>query len=191
MRLRNISIIALIITSICFFSACNPIIIEGIDEFSQGTSSMGLTKYLLPDSDFLSRFNYLDSCYYYYDNDRFDEDSMEKVFMMLTYDDKTYLDGKEYCLSTMKLSSSNIKELGQYVWIENLSLPDAYDHLTHDINTEFPYFFNMIGYNDEENTLVFIGFRCEKAHYDAANSANTDFAAFLKEFYGDYYQFAA
>ena len=52
----------------------------------------------------------------------------------------------------------------------------------------FPNWFTAVGYNDISKTLVFIGFYANgKEEAEKFAIAETDFAAFLKHYYGEWY----
>ena len=194
LRLLKLSIITLLLAVTICFASCAPITKEGLGEFSAATSSMGLTAYLLPNDSFLTQFDYIDGNYHYFDNDIHTAEALEKCMLWLKYDESQYNMAKEHCITQMALSEKNIKTCGDYVFIENLALTQNSETADSDMDSHFPYFFVMFGYNDTLNELFFIGYRCGKYVYNdidapMAELANTDFGVFLKNVYSEYYDF--
>lgn len=193
-------IICLCIISIFLtLTSCSPVSIEGIDQYQPEISTVGLTSYLFPDDDFLKRYEYSDGAFFYYDEFLV----VEKTIAVLTYESDIYIQAKENCISREFISKNNVKEYKGFVFSENLRLPQAYNNLKYEYGTEeidlslnnaynkeFPNRFNMIGYNDDLNTLIFIGFYCTDDRNEKVNLANTDFGAFLEAFFSEYYNFA-
>ena len=167
----------------------NNIVHSGLDEFSAETSSTGLTKHLIP-QDLLTKYTYTEGDYHFFDNVYITEAYVEKVFLYLAYDESVYADAKQYCLDTFQnLSTENVKEYNGYVFAENLDRAIAYNEIVDSRNKAYPNTFVMFGYHDTLKHLVFIGFSCGDDHDESAALADTDFGAFLKEFYGEYYDF--
>ena len=180
-------IISIILLTICM-SACKPVEIHNIDEFSIYTSTVSLTQYLLPDEGFIDMFKYIDGNYHYYDNCKLDN-AVERVLMELSYDAETYSKAKNYCLESMYLSDENVKEYKDYVFMENLSYPEDYECLENGENKNFPHMFTMFAYNDSKQTLIFIGFYCGTGLHNEVDRDATDWGAFLDKYYSEYYDF--
>ncbi len=55
---------------------------------------------------------------------------------------------------------------------------------------DYPSWFNMFAYNDQKETLVFMGFYCTDKDYNIAGKVK-NWGAFLDEFYGEFFDFDA
>lgn len=137
-------------------SACaldKALVIEhrGMEEFASVDSSVGINARLLPAEDFPSLFPTTDSYYHYLytaPHEYFFGYEVERSLMILTYDSADYEQAKEYCLTNMVLSDAVDLEYGGYHFIENYAMGDYPD---------FPYWINMLVYNDERHQLGFLG----------------------------------
>lgn len=187
MKKTVIFFIAIAVLVLFMFTSCTPVYLEGIEEFDEGTSSFGLTAHLLPDKDFLSKFEYTDSMYHYYDNtiNHINKQPLvERIIMVLEYEDDVYEQAKMYCMDNMVLSENRVYEYNGYSFSETL------DIVNHDAESDFPQIFTMFSYNDEKHRLIFMGFACEITEVDNVNDLiNQDFYSFLKEYFYEYYDF--
>lgn len=163
---------------------------SGLDAFSSDASERGLTAYLLPTDGLIEKYAYVDGDYHYFDNLYVNEQALETAFAYLEYEAATYEEAKQFCLNTMSLSAENTKEYNGYVFAENLALTEK-NRSEDGKDLRYPRYFIMFGYNDALNRLVFISLFCGDEHAEKAALADTDFGTFLKEFYGEYYDFGA
>ena len=152
----------------------------GIDYWrtnGDGISSYSITKpkYLL-DESFLDKYPYMDGDFNYeFENPGLFSYDLEYALMWLSYDEDTYEMIKQDDMD----SESVVLHDGQKI------LGFTF-YLRHDWN--FPKRFTAIGYNDEKNTLVFLGFYCS-SEYDKEKAmlAETDMEEFLEYYYGKWY----
>jgi hypothetical protein len=163
---------------------------SGLDAFSLDASERGLTEYLLPTDGFIEKYAHTNGDYHYFDNLYMNEQALESGFVYLEYEEATYKEAKQFCLDSMSLSTENAKEYRGYVFAENLALTEE-NRSEDGKDLRYPRYFIMFGYNDALNRLVFISLFCGDEHAENAALADTDFGAFLKEFYGEYYDFGA
>lgn len=189
MNMKSIAIFVLIIAVMFCLTSCAPIEVEGLEEYSPALSSSGLTSYLFPSEDFLTQFAYVDGTFNYVDMLKYDDECLEKAMAVLKYDEETYEQVKQYCLTSMDLSDSEIT-YGGYVFLENYQHAIAYDNFDGEKNNRFPYFFTMIGYNDSLKEMFFFGLECGENYHVAAQLIYSDCGAFLNEFYSEYYSFS-
>ena len=190
-RLNVILLCMLILLSSLFMTSCNSTVnIEGIENFGEADSSVSLTKYLIPNEEFLDEYEYVYGDYYYLEEKPFVEENLEIAIMILEYEQDVYEKAKQYCISKLYLSDENVREYAGFTFAENLDLPKAYNYLENGKNKEFPCFFNMFGYNDEKCTIVSIGFHCGDDWAEEAQNADADFSKFIETFYSEYYNFA-
>ena len=188
MKRFNTIVPLLVVLLIFTLVSCSPVQITGLKQWNFTDSSTSLTKYLFPDEDFLSCFEYLDGDYHYFDNCK-PWDHLEVAIAFTEYEDEVYLKAKQYCFDNMLLSEYNRIEYNGYVFVETLELPRDYKHLEDGKNTNYPYHMNMFAYNDSLNRLVFLGFYCSVEGEDKADIIKTDFGAFLETYYSEYYDF--
>ncbi len=160
----------------------------GLDAFSTDASERGLTEYLLPSDGFIEKYTHTNGDYHYFDNLYMNEQALESGFVYLEYEEATYKEAKQFCLDSMSLSDENTKEYNGYVFAESLALTEE-TRSEDGKDLRYPRYFTMFGYNDALNRLVFISMFCGDEHAEKAALADTDFGAFLKEFYGEYYDF--
>lgn len=126
---------------------------SGMEEFSTSSEgSMEITAWLLPSEDFPTLFPTTDSYYHYLftgSNEFIPLYEVERSLMILTYDESDYEQAKEYCLTNMELSDTVVLEYNGYHFIENL--------VAHRHDDWFPWWINMLVYNDERHQLGFLG----------------------------------
>ena len=195
--MKKITCIFICIVLVACVVSCSAAEKHGIDSFDVNDSESGLTQHLLPtmDDEFLAMFKYTYGDYHYYDGILSTDPPAEKVFMILEYEEAIYQEAKQYCIDNMCLSKDNVKTYNGYVFVENLAYPREMKYLKGQKNTRFPNSFCMLGYNDLNQSLIFIGFSLgetpksdleKKAAY-----AETDFGKFLDIFFSEYYDFNA
>ena len=169
--------------------------LHGIDKYSREDSTVTTTTYLLPFEKrtdrpeiFFNKYQYLAGDYYYFDNGIFVRRFLDRALMYLTYDKETYEEVKSFSLNMYPLSLKNRFTYNGYEFIETLALPKQYGYLNeNNENRQFPYHFNFVSYNDEKNTMVYIGFCLGGAtERDKEILSFSDVGAFLKEYFSMY-----
>lgn len=176
--------VACLLLSLLFVSGCT-LRKSGIDSFSEQLSLTSTTQYLLPDEEFLEKFAYKNSVFEFYED--ISLVSIEKVLMVLEYDQETYLSAKQYCLDHMKLLNGSEISVNDYIF----SINQKYAEEAFDKSGSFPHDFLMFSYNDNLNRLVFLGFGISPEDADIAEQIETDFGGFLEEHFAEYYDFSA
>lgn len=162
-------------------TSCGKYELSGIEEFNANNSFYGVSARLLPDEKFLELFEYVDGDYHY-SNDM-GRRSQESELLYLIYDEKNYNLAKSYALECVECSTTNIFTFNGYTFFENVT------GLTDNPNSpfEFPYIFNLIGYNDDNRTLCFLGFSIfNPTKKDEQLLTFEDMGAFLKEYFSFY-----
>lgn len=171
----------MIIFAIALCSCSSTIELDGLDNFSIYDCKVELTVYLLPSETFLSDYTYSQGDYYFY------EYKMHpKAFIYLQYDLEEYTQAKAYCFSRFALVEDNRHEFGGYCFIENNTYHDSKNE-----SSWYPKWFNMFGYNDETQTLFFLGYYNGSISDEDKALATTDFSGFLIKHFGEYYDFSA
>ena len=174
--------------TISFCSCSDTVELHGLDEFSPANSSIDLCWRLLPSSSFVDDFDYLDGDYEYRYYQKFGGDwySKEHALMYLIYDESNYLLAKEYMLENIALSSINVFSYNGYQFYENLNSHKLGAYYYRE-NEDFPYWFNMIAYNDESHTLMFLGFRVDNPkEADTEVLESGDMALILRTYFSCY-----
>ena len=161
--------------------------VDGIENFDKFEGSIEINQYILPSDTFLEEFNYLDIDYHYRNNFKtiFSIFGTERSLITIHYEQEEYQQAKEYCLQNMQLLESNRVEYNGYVFIDNVKLKTLRNN--NITRSEFPHYFNMFGYNDDLNCLVFIGFFGEDYWVDDAQQVKDNWGAFLEKHFSDVY----
>lgn len=171
---------------------------SGFDEWDPESSTLVNDFFL--EKDFLTRYPYQDGDFRRYCKKKFFFSlwggiphfgvgpTAERSFVWLTYDDaETYRDAKQSRFGQrqrQEVSDSSLDgtvAFGYTFYINN-------DFFANPLGSQYPYHFTAFGYNDDTQTLVFLGFlgsgKKQTAYVDLAK---TDFSAFLSHYYGDWY----
>lgn len=174
------AIILAILLSI-ILSACSSVYeIHGLHNFNINDCNMGLTKNLLPNESFLVDYPYSNGDYHFYENKL-----QPKTLMILQYDSDIYDGAKEHCLRSFVLIGGNCHEFGEYCFVENNTYWES-----NGKDSRYPEWFNMFGYNDETQTLFFLGYYVDRISDEDRILATTDFQGFLTKHFGEYYDFS-
>ena len=153
---------------------------DGLESFNKA-HSYGVTCYLIPDN-FMEDFEYVDGDYHWYSDDDYRK-SMDKTLLYLEYSDENYRQAKEFVLTEMDLDFSTEKSYNGYVFYINLAYANgAYREI-------FPRQYTMVGYNDNNSRIIFIGMCCAANDYPETQYGLTDFGLYLKTFFGEWYNF--
>lgn len=156
----------------------------GIEEYSVYNSEHGLSWKLLPSDDYLHKFEYTVGDYEYVD---IGLTKREHEIMYLIYEENVYDNAKTFVFENMILSETNHFLYNQYEFYENIGRKEYYD--PNMVNDKFPYKFNMIGINDEKNTIIFMAMRISPGDLtdkDEQLLTFEDMGAFLKEYFSFY-----
>ena len=174
--------IAVIILSLCFLltSCSRTIEIRGLEKFDKANSTHSLCQNLLPD-DMINKFSYQSGDYFYLEVAPEGFGSIyDKALLYLTYDKTIYPAAKQYAMEQLDLSEEIVEEYNCFVFYDN---QNPYVDIS-------PYEFNRFAYNDETNTLLFIGFYASMEFHDEVDAYANDWGAFLENYYGEFYDFS-
>ena len=177
---KVIAIILIICFTCLFLSSCGSnYVIQGLENFSVNTSSVGLCDGLIPDN-FIEMFTYKDGNYFLSMSEKMPGfEVCERAFMYLQYDDDVYLMAKQYAMENLALSDDMAVQHNDYIFYDN------------DVDSnKFPYSFKRFAYNDSNNTLIFIGFDVSMELYSDVDEAIGDWGGFLEKYYGEFYTFS-
>ena len=131
--------------------------IEQINKNGVGFSSVEIDRpdHFLPSLTFIEDYQYIDGSFHWREDDPFRGVFTSKVhpevsMLCLRYDVETYYQAKEYMLEAITPYGDEFYIYNDYVFYENSNFIELRGR-------QFPEFFTMACYNDEKNTLVFIG----------------------------------
>lgn len=185
---KLISLIVLLIIMLFTLLSCwKPFERKGIENYNKANSNSSLSLELLPSDDFLETFDYIDGDYYYICRETPISLGDEQEIMYLIYEGDTYKLAKEFALQSLLLSKDHRYSYNGYEFIENIGRLEGTD--PNVTNSRNPYWFNMIAYNDEKNTIIFIGFNMPKVLATPEIEqllTFEDMGAFLKEYFSFY-----
>ena len=160
---------------------------RGLENFSVNDSSVGLCRGLLPD-DFMDEFSYANGDYFYSANEEsaisFCE---EKVLIYLQYDNIVYQNAKKHAMDNLMLSESVAIYNGYFFYNNDTPASLGNDHLD---SKNYPYEFVRFAYNDNNNTLIFMGFSVTADLQSEVDEVADDWGAFLEKYYGEWYSFS-
>ena len=206
-----ICLLCFAIALLCIGCGAYDIAFDGYENFSKSHSDFELNHYILPDLEFPDKFPYINIDYCLRENYKAAYDFTEKSLIVIHYDKETYEQAKEYCLQNMQLLDAEPMEYNDYVFMKNIELAIKQDR--YDTYADYPTWFNMFAFNDEENCLVFMGFYAARLviadhvcdsweeylemysdTYDGslvAQEVHNNWGAFLENFFADIYDWQA
>ena len=162
-----------------------------------GFSSVGIDKpqYFLPSISFLEDYEYLEGTYFWHDDDSWKElfapeDVLPDISLItLKYDESTYEEAKKTMLEEIKPYEHKFYYYNEY----NFYLNSNHFDIADDGKTRFPSAFTMACYNDENHTLIFMGFFMSVSHFleeKYLEDIEGNWKDFIDQYYGVYYDFS-
>ncbi len=149
--------------------------------------------YFLPSLTFIQDYEYIDGIYYWREDDPLrglftSNVNPEISFLCLEYDEAIYYNAKEFMLKEIEPYNNKFYEYNNYTFYENSN----FIHLHY---RDFPEWFTMVGYNDVNFTLIFIGLysgtlagpSCLEEKY--LEDIEGNWISFMEQYYGDFYDF--
>ena len=159
------------------------IYVEGFDNYRIGQSSVGLVCF--PPLDLEKDFNYKEAEYYYENKGgQIALKSIEKTLIYFTFEENEYISSKEYIEEKIVFQKDVIEYNNYYfnIIIDQSEIP-SYNN--------FPYIFQMVIYNDDNNIIFFLGFFATIRFYkEQIDEDISSFEGFLDKYYGEYYDFS-
>ncbi|MBR3623879.1 MAG: hypothetical protein IKN43_11115 [Selenomonadaceae bacterium] len=190
---------------LCFFIICAIVFMfsscslsyscEGFENwFASLATFASLTNKRFLEKDFLTDYPYKDGSFNYdlYHPSLFSK-VVERSFIWLSYDDEeTYQHAKQSRfdnrIDTIE-SFDGTEAFGFSFFMNYYSYDDSEKPNKEDL---FSIQFTAFGFNDETQTLVFIGFGCDQPQKEPKNElAKTDFPAFLTHYYSEWFDWDA
>ncbi len=181
-RITAVSFAIMLVISLMLLTSCAPTHIhtEGLDDYCRnngGYSENHIASGLFLNADFVKKYTYIDGNFIYDYYGVMFIDEIDKAFAWLTYNEDEYVKAKQ----DNDFDNLEAFDSGRSVYGFTFFLRKNWD---------FPNYFTAMGFNDEKHTIVFIGFYGKTDNEDTKafiSLAKTDFAAFLKHFYGEWY----
>lgn len=184
---QSLALLLLLVVIFCCFS-CGVYEKTGIYNYDKGNSNFSLSTELLPSDDFLEKFSYVEGNYYYVDRGGYSFTFKdEQEIMYFVYEEDVYESVKNFTLENVLLSKENRYSYNGYEFIENICRLEGRD--PNIVNSQYPYSFNMIGFNDKKHVIVFMGFYMPKNLVTPEIEqllTFEDMGAFLKEYFSFY-----
>ncbi len=141
--------------------------------------------HFLPSRTFINDYPYLEGVYCLYEEDPIKPEWTypSTSLLCLKYTEEVYIQAKQKMLDSIPMCGEDLYLYDDFVFYRNANF--------HEL-TKFPIWFTMAGYNDEENTLCFIGFCNPEGlpkKYDK-DRIKENWVHFIDDFYGKYYDFS-
>lgn len=181
--------VILVLCSLVFSTSCGyNIYDEGIENFVNNDSNISICAGLMPGNhEFIDMFEYTDANYFFRDSSVAPGyRHVERVLVYFEYDPAVYEVAKEYCQENKVLSESNTFEHNGYKFVEDVECKETDAASLSD----YPKSFRMFVYNDDNCTLLFMGFYCSiEVKDEVEKSIEEGWEVFLDEYFGEFYSF--
>lgn len=191
--MKKILCLLLVCSSLLMTSCGKTIKKTGINFFNYDDSEYGISNFLIPPG-FLELYEYKNAGYYFYSQtDSIYEKTKNECFcydqtlMCLKYDESQYILAKSYMFDNMSLNLQEEYRYGAYIFYENMSFVN-YLKIKSVKYGRFPYQYTMAGYNDEINTLLFLGLYCADG-FTNIDIFPSDFEEHVLTMYKEIYNF--
>ena len=165
--------------------------------------SLNAPKFFTPSFNFLKEYPYVDGTYVwradgaresrYSDIKNATDIFPEITLLVVTYDEQTYFDAKQYMLERIQPYDDTRYTYGSYVFYENAYYREEFS--TGVNGRGFPQKGTVAGYNDEKRILVFLGI-CTSTWLGCClpdiylNDIENNWESFIDTYYGQYYDFS-
>ena len=200
-------LIVLTILCVVLCSSCyQDLYADSLDEYTTmirnskvGNSATSIDNpyYFLPSCTFLVDYPYEEGGYVWREDDivrgLFTTNVFPEIALLaLQYDEQTYLSAKQTMLDEIPAYTDQVYMHGGFIFYENANCTNF---INFKEKRNFPQWFTMAGYNDEKNTLMFIGMysgtlagpSCLEERF--LNDIENNFSDFIDTYYGQYYDF--
>jgi len=197
---KIISVILVMVMSFCLIGCNRSVVKDSLEEYITfinknefGFTSLGIdhSKYFLPSRSFLEDYEYLEGTYFLRDEESwkewfgFEENIPEIAILTLKYDASTYKEAKQVMLEEIQPYNDKFYYYNEY----NFYLNSNHFDIVNDGKTRFPSAFTMACYNDENCTLIFMGFYASALDKKYLEDIEGNWEAFVDQYFGKYYDF--
>ena len=168
MTMRNILVHPLLIGILSVsVSGCSLVNDHYRDDFEQYKNVMrgncdwetDAKDYILPSEDFIDKFEYKEARYYHYETALFDVSNFHAFsYLYFEYSDEVYFEAKDFMLSEVKAFNDHYEHYHDFVFLESAKTVEKRNLSSTKIESEFPEWFWMLGYNDVSKSMLFCGF---------------------------------
>lgn len=146
-------------------------------------------EYFLPNSTFFADYPYIDGEYYWREDDLLrvltkKNFRPEISFLRLQYVESDYYRAKECMLTEIEPYNQKFYTYGNYIFYENSNFIRLKN------GRQFPNHFTMACYNDEIQTLIFIGFTYFYVEEEYLTNIDDNWIAFIDTYYSEIYDFS-
>ena len=202
---KVIAIILLLVTLSILLTGCGVVEINSLDRYKEWVSetTFGFSeveidhpKWFLPSYTFLDDYIYIEGNFYYYSTEDLhfliNKDFMpDRSLLTLKYEESVYLQAKQCVLDNILVFEDKYYTYGNYQFYVNKNFMDKVNYTAPD--RPLPERCTMVCYNDENNTICFLGFY-KRAAYQLSekyiNDLESNWTSFIDQYYGEYYDFS-
>jgi hypothetical protein len=176
-------------------SCTGELTVTGLENYPPPYDDYEINMCLIP-QNMLNEYSYLEGDYFNYDYGipaLFSEPPTNPniCILYLRYSEEVYPEAKEYMLNNTDYTKEVHYTYNGYEFYENMTMPKVVGNLDENGQNEYKYrWFNMISYNDQNRTLVFLGFYRWKDYDLETMVQEQGWGAVLKEYFS-YYDFDA
>ena len=202
---KIVSIVLLLIMLCILLTGCGVSEIKSLDRYKEWVSetTFGFSeveidhpKWFLPSYTFLDDYIYIEGNFYYYSTEDLhfliDKDFMpDRSLLTLKYEADIYLQAKQCVLNNIPVYENKYYNYGNYQFYVNKNFMDTFDYTAPA--RPIPEWCTMVCYNDENNTIGFLGFYKSSYHQlpeKYINDLENNWTSFIDEYYGEYYDFS-
>ena len=157
-----------------------------------GFTAVGIDKpqYYLPSISFLEDYEYVEGTYFWREDGSWAPKNILPDIALLTlkYDESIYEEAKQVMLEEITPYNDKLYYYNEY----NFYLNSNHFDIVNDGKTRFPSAFTMACYNDDNHTLIFMGFYSVPSILDEKylEDIEGNWEAFVDQYYGEYYDFS-
>lgn len=181
--MKKLSLILVFILTLSLLCSCGLGLLDssyyGIENFHPALSDVGVCRQLIP-KNFLDSYKYEYGDFFYECIDNFGPNMIDRTLLYLIYNDTEYALAKECVLSQLNLRDTG-ETLSEYVFFEHMRFTD--ERLSKHV---YPFYYNMVAFNDNSNTIVFFGMYS----FIAREQPDDSIASHVIKYYGDWYSFS-
>ena len=161
-----------------------------INKNNFGFSNVGIDKpaEFLPSISFLDEYEYLEGTYFWREDGSWAPKNILPDIALLTlkYDESIYEEAKQVMLEEIKPYGDKFYQYNAY----NFYINSNHHTIANDKEIRFPKYFTMACYNDENCTLIFVGFYAQTVDEKYLEDIEGNWKDFVDQYFGAYYDFS-
>ena len=142
----------------------------------------------MPSISFLDEYEYLEGTYFWREDGSWAPKNILPDIALLTlkYDESIYEDAKQMMLEKIKPYEDKFYQYNAY----NFYINSNHHTIANDKEIRFPKYFTMACYNDENCTLIFVGFYAQTVDEKYLEDIEGNWKDFVDQYFGAYYDFS-